>query len=54
MINFELDWGLIIVLSVSIALLVIAVVWAIWLCKYYQVMPELRSIVKAIVKYLKR
>jgi len=52
MINFELDRGLIIVLSVSIALLVIAVVWGVWLCK--QAMPELRRIVKAIVNYLKR
>ncbi len=51
MINFELDWGLIIVLSVSIALLVIVVLWV---RKYFLVIPELKRIVKAIVKYLRR
>jgi len=43
-----INWGMII----GIALLVIALVWAIWWCKH--MMPELRRIVKAIAKYLKR
>ena len=51
MINFELDWGLIIVLSISIALLVISVVWAVWWFK--RMMPYLRHVIKAIAKYLK-
>ena len=52
MINFELDWGFIAALSIGIALLVIGVVWAVWWFK--RMMPELRLIVKAIAKYLKR
>ena len=52
MIDLELDWGLIAVLSISIGLLVAAVVWAVWWFK--RMMPELRLIVKAIAKYLKR
>ena len=52
MINFELDWGLIIALSIGIALLVIGVVWGVWL--FRQALPELRYTAKAIAKYLKR
>jgi len=51
MINFELDWGLVIALSIGIALLVISVVWGVRL--FRQALPELRRIVKAIAKYLK-
>jgi len=51
MINFELDWGLIIVLSISIALLVIGVVWLVRLFRL--ALPELKRIAKAIAKYLK-
>jgi len=55
MINFELDWGLIIVLSVSIGLLVAAVVWAVWWFKRMRPeLRELRDIIKGIAKYLKR
>jgi len=58
MINFELDWGLIIVLSISIGLLVAAVVWAVWWFKRMRPelreLRELRDIIKGIAKYLKR
>jgi len=52
MINLELDWGLIIALSIGIALLVIGVVWGVWL--FRQWLPHLKLIVRAIAKYLKR
>ena len=52
MINFELDWGQIIALSIGIALLVIAVVWGVRL--FRQALPELKRIVKAIAKYLRK
>jgi len=55
MIDLELDWGLIIALSIGIALLVIAVVWAVWWFKRMRPeLRELRDIIKGIVKYLKR
>jgi|GEM_PF-3252011 len=52
MIDLELDWGFIIALSIGIALLVAAVVWAVWWFK--RMMPELRYTAKAIAKYLKK
>ena len=48
----EVDWGFIIALSIGIALLVAAVVWAVWWFK--RVMPALRDTIKDIAKYLKR
>jgi len=51
MINFELDWGFIIALSIGIALLVISVVWGVRL--FRQALPELKRIVQTVVKYLK-
>ena len=47
----EIDWGFILALSIGIALLVAAVVWAVWWFK--RMMPELRYTAKAIAKYLK-
>ena len=43
-----INWGMII----GIALLVIALVWAVWWFK--RMMPELRRIAKSMAKYLKR
>jgi hypothetical protein len=43
-----INWGIII----GIALLVIAVVWAVWWFK--RMMPDLRHLIKGIVKHLKK
>jgi len=46
------DWGFIIALSIGIALLVAAVVWAIWWFK--RVMPALNDTITDIANHLKR
>jgi len=50
--NFELDWGFIIALSIGIALLVAGVVWAVWWFKH--MMPHLRHVIEDIANHLKR
>ena len=46
------DWGFIAALSISIGLLVAAVVWAVWWFK--RMKPELKDIIKGIANHLKR
>jgi len=46
------DWGFIAALSIGIALLVAAVVWAVWWFK--RMMPVLKDTIKDIANHLKR
>jgi ferric-dicitrate binding protein FerR (iron transport regulator) len=46
------DWGFIIALSIGIALLAAAVVWAVWWFK--RVMPALKDTITDIAKHFKR